>query len=359
MEKGFSIVGRKTKYNEAVENEKFDRTKIIQDKLNKEDIGTKELAVVTGMEERSVRNILNKLCENHPQLKLENFKDGKAYKFKANWNGLLTTLCEVASLPQYDGRKEQHSLEGYLDHIDVLMQGIDTYLTSLDQAFIKSHGSYQQAILEKKLYESLLYRIGSIVNQVGMMPATLRFQTLAGLNKKLEPVTTHLAQRHSKCLIDKHLYKKAALNENPNAINDTSFQEDLEEYLVSLLHLRMQGKDGIDETYNMEVVGATLLEQLVLGNLTDGNIDGVEELITSTKQDLLQSSLIKPTFEKVKGVLDEKNPVEQMVLNWIEQTLLLVALGNSNEEKNRALGKELLRQMVTEEVYRNLQEFNR
>ena len=48
-----------------------------------------------------------------------------------------------------------------------------------------------------------------------------------------------------------------------------------------------------------------------------------------------------------------------MVLHWIEQTLLLVALGSSNEEKNRALGKELLRQMVTEEVYRNLQEFNR
>ena len=35
MEKGFSVVGRKTKYNEAAENEKFDRTKIIQDKLNK------------------------------------------------------------------------------------------------------------------------------------------------------------------------------------------------------------------------------------------------------------------------------------------------------------------------------------
>lgn len=290
---------------------------------------------------------------------MENFKEGRSYKFKAPWNGLLTTLVEVAGLPQYDKRKDQHSLEGHLEHLNVLIKGIDIYLEKADQAFVKSHGTYQQAELELKLFDSVLHRIGRVANQVGMMPPSLRFQTLAGINQALEIVPSHIAHKHSSYMIEKHLNEREAKEGDASSVYETSFQEDLEEYLVSLLHKRLQGQEGIEESYNMLVTGSTLLEQLVLGNLSGMEAKGVEALVKQTRENLLEQPEIKQTLQKVAAVLDQENTTDQVVLSWLEELMLILATTVGNKDGNKELGKELVRQVVTEQVYRQLQEFTK
>lgn len=349
-------MGRKTEFEKAANrDERLNRNTIISEMLNKADIGTDEMAEVIGITDRSVRDILNKLCDKYKELNIQDFKLGKSYKFKAAWNGLLTTLLVVTNLPQYDKRKNQYSLEGHLDHLEELIKAIDENLNEIDQGIVKTHSTYQQAELELKLYDSLLHRIGRITNQVGMMPPSLRFQTLAGINQVLEHVPSHIAHKHSSYLIENHLYKKHT--KETNEINETAFQEDLEEYLVTLLSLRLQGQKGIEETHNIEVVGSTLLEQLVLGNLSGIEAEGIDALVTKTRDDLLEQPKIKETLQKVSAVLDQENKVDQLVLHWIEELLLILATTAGNKNGNKEIGKELVRQVVTEEVYRHLNEF--
>ncbi len=349
-------MGRTPGYNKEIEKEKrLDRNTIIQEMLNKEDIGTKELAIIASVDERSIRNILSKLCEQHDLLAIEDFKDGKSYKFKASWNGLLATLIQLADHSQYDNRKEQYTLDGYFEYINALTRSIDLYLNDMDQAMVKTHGTYSQAVLEQQLYEQVIQQLGSITNQISMMPASLRFQTLAGVHELLKPISSHMAQKHSGYLIEKSIYKQ----KESASMNETSFQEGLEEYLVSLLCVKMMGQNGIEEPYNMEVAGSTLLEQFVLGNLSGAEIKGMETLINRTREDMLEMTTIKPILEKVMAVLDEENQMEKLVGHWIEETLLLLTYTINNKDGNKLLGKELVRQMVTKEVYRNLQEFTR
>jgi arsenate reductase-like glutaredoxin family protein len=338
-------MGRKNGFEKAAKkDEELNKDQIINERLNQEDIGTEEIAAMVGITDRSVRDILKKLCNKYEELNLQDFKEGRPYKFKASWNGLLTTLIEVAGLPQYDNRKDQSSLEGHTEHLNVLITGINTYLNDIDRKLVKSHSTYQQAELELKLYDSLLHRIGNVVNQVGMMPSFLRFQTLAGINEALEYVPSQMAHVHSRYLLQKQLYKKDA--EESNEINTTSFREDLEAYLVSLLNLRLQGQDGIDESFKIEVVGSTLLEQLVLGDLTAVQSNGIETLVTKTREDILEQSEIKQTLQKVKTVLDSDEVVDQVVLNWIEKILLLLAMSDGSNNKSKEIGKELVRQSV-------------
>lgn len=354
-------MGRKSDYKkEVLKDKKLDRTTIIKEKLNKEDISTEEMAVVIGITGRSLRDNIWKLCHNHKEtIKTDDFKKGKAYVFQASWNGILTTLISVAGLPQYDNRREQHTLEGYLEHLKILMTGIDEYATEEDQAIIKTHSTYQQATLEEKLYESVLNRIGSISNNLGLMPSSLRFQTLAGINKTLELVPSNLAQKNASYIVQQALYKKYAKNDDEKSVNLTSFKEDLEEYLVSLLKMRIEGKEGFNETLNMEVVGNTILEQMILGNITDTEHEGIMDTIIKGREEMLDQSQIKETLEKVASVLDPENSLESIILDWIKHTVLLFTSTIANSKTNKDLGKELMRQVVTEEVYRNLQEFNK
>jgi len=352
-------MGREIDYKKGAEKDRILNRDIIREKLNREDISSEEIAVILGMTDRSVRNILKKLCEHNERLNLEDFKEGKFYNLKASWNGILTTLLEVAGMPQYDKRKDQHTLGGHLEHLEILLEGIEKYLTKTDQALVKSHGTYQQAMLERKLYESILHRLGNISNQVGMMPSSLRFQTLAGINQLLEKVPSHMAQKNAAYMIEKALYQRQAKEDDEDSVNETSFKEDIEDYLVSLLRLRLQGKEGLEESWNIETVGSTMLEQLILGNLTGIEAKGVDELVTKSRQVLLEQPEIKDTLEKVATVLDPEKPLEKMILNWIKETLLLVTITVSNKDRNKELGKELVRQAVTDQVYRNLQEFNK
>lgn len=350
-------MGQKSNYDGKVKREKeLNKEKIISNKLNQQDIGTEELGVVVGVTDRDVRLLIKKLCEKHPDiLKQQDFKDGERYSFKAAWNGILTVLLSVAGLPQYDNRKVQNTLEGYLEFVETLIDGIDQYTTEYDKKMIKEHSTYQQAILEKKLYDSTIERLGMIVNQLGMLPASLRFQTLARINTQLKSIPSNIAQSHAAYMIERSMNKRKANDDE----KETSFKENLEEYLVSLLKIKMQGKQEIQQYIKNDVLGRALLKQYVLGNFNDFKVKGLEEIVNNTRKKLLEQQEIKEIMDKITNVLNKDKPMEQMMLNWIEKTLVLFELTAIDGDKDKDLGKELLRRSVTEEVFRSLQEFNK
>lgn len=345
-------MARKTEYDKAVnKEEKLNKGTILRENLNKEDIGTAEMAVVVGVDDRSVRNMIIKLCEEHKELNLESFKAGKSYKFKAVWNGLLATILMISS----DGRREQSSLESYLEDLDLLKNGVETYLDSNDQAIVKSHSTYMQAELEEDLYDAISKQLGQLANQIGMMPSSMKFQTLAGVHELLKPIPSHMAQSHASYVLETLLYKHEMKEKDNASINETSFKEGLKEYLVSLLALRMQGEDKVEESYSMDMVGSTLTEMFMLGQLTDTEKDGIASVVQGNNEKIFETDRIKPILEKVQNVLDSGDPIEQMVLEWIKKTLVLISVSSTNQDVNKDIGREILRQSVVSQVQQILE----
>ncbi|AWI03110.1 hypothetical protein [Clostridium drakei] len=348
-------MGQESNYYKK-DKENLSREKIISDSLNKQDIGTEELAVVLGVTDRSIRNMLKKLCNRYPDsIEEKDFKDGKVYSFKASWNGILAALLTATDLAKYDSRREQNTLIGYLDFVETLIDGIDQYIVEQDKTIIKGHSTYQQAVLEKDLYDCIIKRLGSIVNQLGMLPASLRFQTLAGINEILKSVPVHLAQQHAAYATERYIHKAKVSDDEKERL----FKEDLEEYLVSVLKLKMQGKSINKELVEDNILVKALLKQYILGNLKDPKLKGIEELISKGRRNILEQQELKEVMDKVANVLNKDKPIEQMMLNWIEQTLVLFELAVTNGDKDKELGKELLRQSVTEEAFRTLENFNK
>lgn len=357
-------MAREVDYSKQIEKEKSLTKENVMKKLNREDISTEEMAVLLDGPEytftdRTVRNYLVKLCERYKELNIEDFKEGRSYKLKASWNGILAVLLRITSLPPYDGRTDKMTLEDYLRNLDIIIASIDkedrlsdtnVYLSDSDKKLVKSHSTYQQALLEKNMYESVLNLLNRIFYQLSIMPSNLRFQTLAGLYEDLENVPINLAQKHASYLIERSEYKKESKVYDENSVNDTSFKDNLEAYLVSLLALRLQGKEGYIQSMNIEVAGSTLLEQLILGRMTTTEHDGLMKIANKTRKDLLEQTQVKETFDKVSAVLDPEIPLERNLLTWIEETLLMFTFKSNNEDTNYELALELMRQAVTGHV---------
>lgn len=343
------------KYSSEQEGSEEENTK---GKLNKEDMSSEEMAEILKISDRTVKNTLRKLCEDNEGIDMDDFKEGKNYRFKASWNGILIVLLQVSDLPRYDKRKSQYTLEGYVQHMEIMLKNVEEYLTPLDQALVKSHSSYQQAILEKDLYEVLMHRIGSISTQVGLMPASLRFQALAGIMESIENVPSYLAQKNARYTIKKAQYKNHVQKDKKNLIDEPLFKEDIEEYLISLLKLRLHGEEGIQESYKVEVAGATMLEQLILGELTDAEDEGVKKIVGESREYLLHQPEVKDVLERVASVLNLEKPLDRLLQGWIEETVLLIGVRMNHKKADIELGGELVRRAVTNQVQADLKKFN-
>lgn len=348
------MMARESDYQKAAQDDLLSREDIIQTKLNQSDIGTKELAFVLQMDERSVRNFVKKLCVIHPEINKDSLKEGKRYRFKAEWNGLLATLGMLSELPDYDKRKESATLEGLLNKNESLMQAIDEYLDKSDQKLIKTHVTYQEAVLETKLYQLLEDKFTSILNRISMMPSSLRIQKLLAIYRSTKYMDLELTFDYVDYIHSEFVYQKYIEENYPEEINATSFKESLEDYLVALLSLRLKGVEGVEESIDIEIVGSTLHEKMVLGRISPEDSAELIELIAGTKSDILADSNIAPTLEKLSNVLDKENPLENMLLQRLEQTILLSSFDQLKKNENFALRQEVGSRILNSETIKGL-----
>lgn len=352
-------MGRQSDYSRIFEQSET-REFILDKKLNAISLKTEDLAKILKVDPRTVRNYIARICEVH-SFSLDDFKDERGYTFPPKWHGLLLVILQLRLLAQDYGKSEQHTLEQYLDILYTLVSNVDKFLPDSDQKLVKNHFTYQRALLEEKLYDTITTRLGEIVNVLGLMPPFLRFQILLGINRKLTGVPSELAQRYSTYLVQRALHGMGS--SEGGEISESSFVDDLEEYLVSLIKLRMRGEenvedlDGVSELPPQNSLSRVILEQMVLGNLTADEHQGLNDIAMKTREQLLEQPEVKETFDKILGVLDQNNPIDMQVMSHIKRTILLMELSGSNSD-NQRLGAELMRRVVTEQAMRDLQEFN-
>lgn len=355
-------MGIESDYAKQIEQDKqFDRDFILKEKLNKEDISTIQMATLFRVDARTIRNRLEKLCDIfEDELSIDDFRDGKKYSFKPTWNGILAVLLSVTDTPEFDKRKTQHTLEGYYNFLQILMDSVTNFLGDVDRRVVMSHGTYVQAMLEKEYYEKMITRLETVIDELGMMPASLKLQTMAGLYDTLGYIHAYLAKASSIYELEKIDYMNYNLEGDSSSVSPTSFKEDLGEYLVTLLSLRLQGEEDLLKSLNLKAVGSTLTENLLLmGNVVgDKNVKGLNSLMYDTVEDIAECTEVKQILERIAGVLDLENDMEQNVYHWIQQYIIDLSTKNKIVGDSHDISKELIRKAVTKEMVQGLRDFN-
>lgn len=351
-------MGRESDYKQQIENDKKNvKETLIEEKLNQEDITSSDLAKIIGMSDRSVRNMIEKFCKSNEEFSIDDFKEKGAFNFKSNWNGIFTVLMEMTQLPQYDKRQTQWTLEEEMDLNEVLLNGIENYLSDEDKFLIKNQIIYRETTLLNDLYDSLFERIGLMASVLSMMPIHLRMTTLAGFNEVLKNYPQFLTQKSVAFMIGLSQGKKQREELAQGKEVEINFDNSLESYLKKILKMKMQGKDIKDELSPMhseEEMKEALFKEFVMDNLTPVEIEGLRELIEKARNDIKAVPQFEKTMDKVKGALDPEDHYDMMILRWIEGTMIQLNYAMTEADGNKSLGREIVRESKFGEAIRNL-----
>lgn len=351
-------MGREADYKQQIEKDtRIEGKTIVIEKLNKEDITSQELAAIISMTDRSVRNIIQKFCDSNEEFNIDDFKEKGTFNLKSNWNGIFTVLMEMTRLPQYDKRQKQHTLEEEMDLNEVLLKGIEYYLSDEDKFLIKNQIIYKETALLNDLYDSLFERIGLMASVLSMMPIHLRMTTLAGFNEVLKNYPQFLTQKSVAFMIGLSQGKEQREELAQGKEVEIDFDNSLESYLIKILKMKMQGKDIKEEfsqVYSEEEMKEALFKEFVMDNLTPVEIEGLRELIEKARNDIKAVPQFEKTMDKVKGALDPEDYYDMMILRWIEGTMIQLNYAMTEADGNKSLGREIVRESKYGEAIRNL-----
>lgn len=346
-------MGRKSDYDRLDHIKKdLNKEDLIKNALNHSPIGTKEMSIILGYSERSVSDMLKKLCE-HSDLNIEDFREGKNYRFKPEWNGILTTLLSMMSLPGFDKRFAPHSVIEIYDKSSILLEGVDAYLSLEDQKIVKDSVCYKELQIDSNLYSILTKRFSSILSSLAILPKHLRTQTLVGFNKILEPVPSQLNERYVSYLMNEDL-RKNRLKSREMEGETQLIENSVEELLSSMLKLRLKNQAFPEKPNPNKDIVETLLGKGLIDELTTAEMEGFDDLINKSREELLELKDLKEALNKVKNVLDANKPYENLVIQWIENLLLSFSLIFTSSSENQDIADEFLRQALTREALRSL-----
>ncbi len=344
-------MGRKSDY-ERMDHNKIELNKedLIKNKLNQTPIGTKEMALILEYNERSVGDMLKKLCEQS-NLNIDDFREGKNYRFKPEWNGILTILLSMTTLPGFDKRFAPHSIIEIYDKSRVLLEGVDTFLSLEDQKIVKDSVCYKELQVESNLYSILTKRFASILSSLAILPKQLRTQTLVGFSKTIEPVSAQLNEKYVSYLMTEDIKKKRSEKqetEREQLLNENT----VEELLDSILKLRLKNQKLPEKTDQDKDLVEALLEKGLVDDLTAAEKEGFDDLINKSREELLEMNDLKEALNKVKNVLDASKPYENLVIQWIENLLITFSFTLNSSSENQDIADEFLRQAITREALR-------
>lgn len=328
-------------------NNELTAKEIIDQMLNQTSISTKELSKILGASERSVRDIIAKFCDLHPQFKIDDFKNDKdSYEFKKEWNGILCALLSISSLSDYDKRRKKNMVENEITKLEELMKSIDSYMVGADRKFALIDSTCVQAKLELNLYDRIFELISLITIGMSKMAPFLRFQCLLSFYETLKVLPNFVSESIAFYESQLNDYKDTAKKDWPDEIGALSFCEDIHDYLLKVLRVKMDGREIEEKIYEFEVVGRSLRELQLLACFNPVEYNAMNEIMTKPKERVLEEHDLTHTMEKIKNVLDLTNQQEAAVFEWCEKVLLQQAFQREHLTDNVHIGRELLRDIL-------------
>lgn len=338
-------MGRESDYEKQKKIDNISKEEIKENYLNLKTIGTVEIAKLFGCDARTISDLLKKFCDQN-NFNIVDFKEGKNYQFKAEWNGILTLLLLMQRLPDFDKRFQSQALLEFYDQSKVLLEGIDKYLTPQDQKFVKEDVCYKELQVKSKLVHLLTRQVTAVIVSLGMLPDTLLTETLIYFNEALETIPTQINQKYVHWLMNTKESEKKIEREKGKEFIDNASTKDI---LISMLKLKMNNQEIPEQTYSPQDINDTMFKTaMIYSNLTFGE-ERIDKIIEENREEYLEIKDIKNVLEKVENVLDLNNYWENIVLSWIKNILRTVAVTKTLTEENIDLGKELLRQVMANE----------
>lgn len=322
-------MSRTSDYSKQVEKDNLVTTIDIQkicSKINNESITPKELALYIeyktnskiSIDEKTVRINLSKLCENsNGLLDISTFKGEKGkYSIKPEHHGILIALLSNNAL---DNRKSNSNFTKYLDNINSIINGIDTYLAHHDKEFIMSLPCYKSLLLEERLFHLIGKLFSRIINVLANSEPTVKISLITRFMQSLDQQLIMLQDESIIATEEKNLFESNHETISPDdVLHQLYFSKTLKEALIILLAVKT-----MDRTLVPKNTFAFTREELFIiakryhitfdQDKYQEHLDAIAEVENYLKDHTIYIKLV----DKISKSLDLNNPQEQAAFKLI------------------------------------------
>lgn len=167
------------------------------------------------------------------------------YYFPPESHGLLLTILDTG---YFDDRKNDRKLSTRENLYRDLTVNVDLYLQEDDLEMVRSNPAFTAAKCEGILSEAISFKIQHLIGNAMNSDETIRIQQLRRIYNALRDVEERNSTERNHLFSSKMVYKyafgeTAGISEGVNIYKELFGAENLFDYLICLLAVRMNGLD--------------------------------------------------------------------------------------------------------------------
>ncbi len=372
-------MGRESDYKSQIEKQNETEEELSEKaikKLHKESLKSSELAAYLSCHSRNgihfdskkIKGRIAEICKmSNGTLTEDMFRKDKGnsrsmYYFPPESHGLLLTILDTG---YFDDRKNDRKLSTRENLYRDLTVNVDLYLQEDDLEMVRSNPAFTAAKCEGILSEAISFKIQHLIGNAMNSDETIRIQQLRRIYNALRDVEERNSTERNHLFSSKMVYKyafgeTAGISEGVNIYKELFGAENLFDYLICLLAVRMNGldfqglKDGEKMNYRTLYQKVKNEEDPLWVELEQ--IDA-EKLIEELKFKAVVSGRYQRIMQKAMGIFDLDDPDERRLFNDLVYLTRLHLISEQMDEHDMAVSMKSYEAAMQKDMYDWLREF--